>query len=161
MQLYGKKLTTDWVLDAEGRPTDDPQVAEVLLPFGGVKGSGFSIMMDIFSSVLPCGVATTHRQGEEFAGQQRAAHYVQAIDIAKFTDVAAFKGEMDRMIRTVRASRRKPGVERIYLPGEIEWLKKEAWNISGIPLHHRQVEDLQQIAAEVGINGQLATVHSA
>jgi ureidoglycolate dehydrogenase (NAD+) len=159
MQLYGKKLTMDWVLDADGRPTDDPQRAEVLLPFGGIKGSGFAMIMDVFSSVLPSGVATVHRKGDEFQGQQRATHYVQAIDIAKFTDLEAFKTEIDRMIRTVRTSRRKPGTEQIYLPGEIELLKKEAWSISGIPLHEKHVENLNQIAAEVGIYEQLATAH--
>lgn len=156
MRLYGKKLTMDWVLDADGNPTDDPHKAEVLLPFGGIKGSGLAIMMDVLASILPFGVATPHRQGEAFSGQQQGAHFVQAIDIAKFMNIDEFRAEVDRMITTIRSSGKRPGFDRIYLPGEIEWLKKEAWSKSGIPLHRKHVEGLETIAEEVGISRKLA-----
>lgn len=50
----GENIPTDWALDAEGRPTDDPAAAlgGVMLPMGGPKGSALSIMMDVFSGVL-------------------------------------------------------------------------------------------------------------
>jgi len=155
MRTYGKKLTMDWVLDEDGNPTDDPHKAEVLLPFGGVKGSGLAMMMDILASVLPFGVATPHRWGESYQGQQRGSHFVQAIDIAKFTDIDAFKAEIDQLSKTVRESRKRPGVEQIYMPGEIEWIKKEAWSKSGIPLHEQHVASLEDIAGEVGITRKL------
>ncbi len=56
------------------------------------------------------------------------------------------------MVQTVRNSRRKEGVARIYLPGEIEWLKKEAWNKSGIPLHRQHVAGLERVAEELGVS---------
>jgi LDH2 family malate/lactate/ureidoglycolate dehydrogenase len=157
MRMYGKKLTADWVLDEDGNPTDDPHEANVLLPFGGIKGSGLAIMMDVLASVLPFGVATPHRRGEEFQGQQQGAHFLQAIDISKFMNIDEFKAEIDRMIQTVRQSRKRPGVERIYLPGEIEWLKKEAWSKTGIPLHLKHVEGLEKVAGEVGITRKLVS----
>jgi ureidoglycolate dehydrogenase (NAD+) len=91
MRMYGKNLTMDWVLDEDGNPTDDPHKADVLLPFGGVKGSGLAMMMDILASVLPFDVATPHRTGESYQGQQRGSHFVQAIDISKFIDLDEFK----------------------------------------------------------------------
>jgi LDH2 family malate/lactate/ureidoglycolate dehydrogenase len=50
----GEKIPLDWALDAEGRPTDDPDAAlgGVMLPMGGPKGSALAIMMDVFSGVL-------------------------------------------------------------------------------------------------------------
>lgn len=50
----GEKIPLDWALDSEGRPTDDPDAAlgGVMQPMGGPKGSGLSIMMDLFSGVL-------------------------------------------------------------------------------------------------------------
>ena len=59
------------------------------------------------------------------------------------------------MIGTVRESRRRSDIDRIYLPGEIEWLKKEAWLKSGIPLHKVHVESLEEIAAELGVSEKL------
>jgi LDH2 family malate/lactate/ureidoglycolate dehydrogenase len=64
--MYDKKLTNDWVLDEDGNLTDDPHKADVLLPFGGVKGSGLAMMMYILASVLPFGVATPDRTGESY-----------------------------------------------------------------------------------------------
>ncbi len=157
MRMYGKKLTMDWVLDEDGNPTDDPHKAEVLLPFGGVKGSGLAMMMDILASVLPFGVATPHRTGESYQGQQRGSHFVQAIDISKFVDIDEFKAEIDQLTRTVRETRKLPGVERIFLPGEIEWLKKDAWSKAGIPLHVQHVESLEKVAEEVGVTHKLAS----
>ena len=50
----GEKIPLDWALDSEGRPTDDPDAAlgGVMQPMGGPKGSGLSLMMDLFSGVL-------------------------------------------------------------------------------------------------------------
>lgn len=157
-RLYGEKLTMDWVLDKEGNPTDDPHEAAVLLPFGGIKGSGLAMMMDVFASVLPFGVATPHRRGDEFDGQQQGAHFFQAIDISKFMNLDDFKAEMDRMIQTIRTSRKRPGFDRIYVPGEIEWLKKAAWRKTGIPIHKGHVEGLEKVATEVGIDRKMPTV---
>ena len=154
-QLYGKKLTMDWVLDENGQPTDDPEKAAVLLPFGGVKGSGLAIMNDILASVLPCGIATPHRRGDGFADQRRASHFFQAIDIRQFQDLESFKAEIDRLWLTVRDVRLRDGFERVYLPGEIEWLRKEAWSKSGIPMHRTHVASLDDIAEEVGISNRL------
>ena len=154
MRMYGKRLTRDWVLDRDGNPTDDPHKAHVLLPFGNVKGSGLAIIMDVFSSVLPFCLATPHRDGA-YAEQRDASHFFQAVDISKFTAVDEFKAEIDRMVRTVRGSRRRPDVDRIYLPGEIEWLKKKAWMKSGIPLHQKHVQSLEQIGEELGVSERL------
>ena len=43
---------------------------------------------------------------------------IVAIDIAAFGDVEAFKARVDTLVRDLRGSRRMPGVERIWLPGE-------------------------------------------
>ncbi len=82
-EMYGQRLTLDWALDREGRPTDDPAEAYAMLPFGGVKGSGMTLVMDVLSGVLPFGLATMHR-GEEYAGQRMASHFFYAVKIENF-----------------------------------------------------------------------------
>ena len=149
-RMYGQKLTMDWVLDKDGKPTDDPAEGYALLPFGGVKASGFTLVMDVLSGVLPFGISTITR-GSEYDGQKMASHFFQAISIEHFTPLDEFKADVDQMIRMVRESRRKEEVDRIYLPGEIEWLKKEAWQNTGIPLHHQHVGSLEKTAKDLGV----------
>ncbi len=150
MRLYGRKLDGEWVLDEDGQVTDDPGRAHVLMAPGGAKGSGLNVVMDVLSGILPFGLATVNRE-DEYQGQRQASHFFQAIKIETFCDVSDFKREVDRMIQTIRASRPKEGVDRIYVPGEIEWLKKAAWEKTGIPLHKTHVESLEKAAEELGV----------
>src|SRR5437588_571389 len=50
----GESIPLGYALDAQGHPTADPKAAlgGVVLPIGGYKGSGLSMMMDIFGGVL-------------------------------------------------------------------------------------------------------------
>src|SRR3546814_3439012 len=48
----------------------------------------------------------------------RVTQHFQAIDVAFFTPLEEFRSRMDAMIQSLRTSRRRPGVDRIYVPGE-------------------------------------------
>lgn len=155
MQMFGRRLDGEWIVDQEGNLTDNPEEGYALLPFGGLdgglKGSGISVIMDVLSGILPFGVATVNR-GEEYSGQWMASHFFYAIKIENFIPLETFTSEVDRMVQAIRNSKRREGVDRIYLPGEIEWLKKKAWSKSGIPLHRGHVDQLSVVSEELGIS---------
>ena len=50
----GTPLPDGWAIDAEGRPTTDPEaaLAGALLPFGGHKGSAISIMIELLGGIM-------------------------------------------------------------------------------------------------------------
>src|SRR5207237_21617 len=50
----GETIPLGYALDAQGKPTTDPKAAlgGVVLPIGGYKGSGLSMLMDIFGGVI-------------------------------------------------------------------------------------------------------------
>src|SRR5262249_11444176 len=50
----GESIPLGYALDAQGRPTTDPKAAVggVVLPIGGYKGSGLSMLMDILGGVI-------------------------------------------------------------------------------------------------------------
>ena len=50
----GEPLPEGWALDAEGRPTTDPEagLAGAMLPFGGHKGSAISTMIELLAGVM-------------------------------------------------------------------------------------------------------------
>jgi len=62
-----------------------------------------------------------------------------------------FTTTMDETIRTIRASKTAEGVERVYLPGEIEWLHRQKCLCEGIPLHKNHLESLANLAQELNV----------
>lgn len=50
----GKPLPEGWAIDAEGRPTTDPEAAlgGAMLPFGGHKGSAIGTMIELLAAVM-------------------------------------------------------------------------------------------------------------
>ena len=59
---------------------------------------------------------------------------IVAINLAAFGDVARFKREVDDLVRSIRDSKRLPGIERIWLPGEQSQAKRIAYARDGIPI---------------------------
>ena len=57
-QQEKRKIPTTWALDKHGVPTDDPNAAAhqgLIQPFGGYKGYGLSLLLDILTGVLSGG----------------------------------------------------------------------------------------------------------
>lgn len=48
----GISIPEGWALDGDGNPTTDPNLAKVLLPIGGPKGSGLALMFECLSSIM-------------------------------------------------------------------------------------------------------------
>lgn len=152
----GEKIPSDWALDAQGRPTENPAAAladgAVMQPMGGPKGSGLAIMMDVFSGVL---------SGSAFAGgvtgpydprkSADVGHFFVAIKPDLFMSLGEFKERMDHLYNTVVGSEKAAGVDRIYYPGEIEILREEQRRRDGIPFVAAEIEALNKEAQRVGI----------
>ncbi|KAI8721351.1 hypothetical protein NCS52_00582400 [Fusarium sp. LHS14.1] len=148
----GEKIPSDWALDSEGRPTDDPEAAlgGVMLPMGGPKGSALSIMMDVFSGVL---------SGSAFAGHVTnpydpskpadVGHFLVAIKPDLFMSLDEFRERMQYLYERVVGSEKAAGVERIYFPGEIEQLAQKEREERGIPLVQAEIDALNEEARKV------------
>ena len=58
-----KKIPITWALDKNGVPTDDPNAAAhqgLIQPFGGYKGYGLSLLIDVLTGVLSGGGFSSH-----------------------------------------------------------------------------------------------------
>lgn len=150
----GEKIPLDWALDAEGRPTDDPEAAlgGVMLPMGGPKGSALSIMMDVFSGVL---------SGSAFAGHVTnpydpskpadVGHFLVAIKPDLFMSLDDFRERMQYLYDRVVGSDKAAGVDRIFFPGEIEQLAQKEREEKGIPLVQAEIDALNEEARKIGV----------
>jgi LDH2 family malate/lactate/ureidoglycolate dehydrogenase len=85
--------------------------------------------------------------GEAGAGRHRQNSVVAAIDIGAFTDLAAYRVEVDRLIDGLRGLPRAAGVAEVLAPGEPEDRSTEERTRRGIPLPIGTVENLRSVAA--------------
>jgi L-2-hydroxycarboxylate dehydrogenase (NAD+) len=142
IELYareGKSLPPGWVVDLDGNAMTDPNKvlvelsrgAAALTPLGGIgeemgghKGYGFATVVELLSAGMQLGPFLKQLNGVE-AGKQvpiQLGHFFIAIDVAHFCDVAEFKKQTGDILRTLRASQKAKGAERIYTHGEKEYL---------------------------------------
>lgn len=150
----GEKIPLGWALDSEGRDTDDPAAAlgGVMLPMGGPKGSGLSIMMDVFSGVLSGSAFAGHVAGPYDPSRQAdVGHFVVAIKPDLFMSLEEFRERMHYLYNRVVGSDKAAGVDRIYFPGEIEQLTQKEREKSGIPLVQAEIDALNEEARKVSV----------
>jgi L-2-hydroxycarboxylate dehydrogenase (NAD+) len=76
---------------------------------------------------------------------------IAAINIAAFGDVGVFKASVDALVRDFRSSKRMPGVDRIFVPGEQSQETRARRMREGIPIAPALMLGLNKIAGELGI----------
>jgi LDH2 family malate/lactate/ureidoglycolate dehydrogenase len=154
-QQKGMRIPEGWVLDREGQPTTDPNVAidGLLAPIGGFKGAGLAMIMGILSSMLS-GASYGTELGSIEDGPIPGAdgHFVAAVHIASFEDVERFKSRVDAAIRQIHDCRLAPGFDRVYAPGELEAIRRVEYREKGIPLNRVPLADMRKTAEQLRID---------
>ena len=151
-----------WAVDKAGAPVTDPKkyAAEgALLPLGGLpqtgafKGFGLSVMVDILCSILGGSVSISELLTQPDT-VLRANHFFGALKIDGFMQADDFAGAMAAMVKVYHDLPKAPGVERIYLAGEVEH-EIEKQRRQGIPLDPQVIASLRELAAELGVECDL------
>jgi LDH2 family malate/lactate/ureidoglycolate dehydrogenase len=137
-----------WATDAQGNKTTDPHVAslEHLQWFGGYKGFGIAMMVEVLSGVLlNSSFGRTELTEADAHGKARVAkgYLFVALDIERFIPLDLFRSHMDTLVRDIRSVERANGVDRIYVPGEIEHLRRAERLRDGVPLDPALVAELE------------------
>jgi LDH2 family malate/lactate/ureidoglycolate dehydrogenase len=161
--LYRKKnqeIPDWWATDADGNKTTDPHVASLdhLQWFGGYKGYGMAMMVELLSGcLLSSSFGHTELTEGVAHGKARVAkgYLFIVIDIARFTPLETFKGYVDALVADIRSGERAAGVDRLYVPGEIEHLRKAERMATGLPLDAALVDELESLGQPLGL-GALA-----
>lgn len=114
------------------------------------------LMVDVLVGVLLRGAwgSRVHSVNQDFEHPQDCGHFFFALSIEHFGTAETFGNEIEVLIKRVRSSRRAPGTDRIYVPGEIEWNKAEKYSREGIPLEANILVNLTRTAAELGVSAE-------
>ncbi len=152
----GKLIPVGWVIDIEGRPTTDPEAflaGGALTPMAGHKGYGLAILIETLSAILT-GAAITRQVVSWIVGNPsvptgHGAAFI-AVNIAAMMPIGEFKRRVNAMARELRESPRAEGTDRVYLPGEIEWERRNKALVEGIILPDDVRLSLESLAQELG-----------
>ncbi|MBT2686721.1 Ldh family oxidoreductase [Bacillus sp. ISL-47] len=142
-----------WAITEDGNDTTNAEEAlkGFLLPFGA-KGSGLGMMVDIMS-----GVMTGALFGEDIPlmydgdSPQQLGHLFIVINISHFIELETFKERMDERIRQTIESPPAQGFERVFMPGDIEQLKKEAAQSEGLNISEAVYSELKKLGEDHGL----------
>jgi LDH2 family malate/lactate/ureidoglycolate dehydrogenase len=154
-QQKGLAIPPDWAYDAEGRPTTDPAVAltGLLQPIGGYKGTGLALAFGMMAALLAgahYGIELGNIHDGPIPGGD--GHLFIALKVAAFEDPGRFTRRVDGIIRQLRESRRAPGVERLYSPGELEAETAARHERDGIPLNKVTLGGIVDAASQLGVD---------
>jgi len=156
----GKPIPEGWAIDKEGNVTievEDVFNGGALLPlggfgelFGGHKGYGLSVMVDILAGILSGGTWSKHVKNTSDKGSN-VCHFFMAINIEAFVPLEEFEEKMSRMIEELKSSRKHRDFERIWIHGEKGFLTEETRLKIGIPIYKKVLEELNEIADSLKI----------
>jgi LDH2 family malate/lactate/ureidoglycolate dehydrogenase len=154
----GKEIPVHWLLDENAKPTTDPALfshAASLTPLGGYKGYGIAFMIEVLAAVLTGASINWQVLSWTFSDPARPTGHGAAfiaINIEAFLPVVQFNQRMDHVIQHIHASERVEGADRIYLPGEIEWERREKALTEGIDLPDDVVASLRGLADDLNLD---------
>ena len=114
-----------WAIDPEGYPTTDAEqaLAGAVLPFGGPKGSAISFIIDVLCGVLTgasFASAPEHARGSRDRTERRTRASPRSEPICSFSDSAVQEADGCHPENAEERRLRRPGTERVLVPGEIE-----------------------------------------
>lgn len=147
----GRPIPAGWALDAQGKPTTDAREAKTVLPIAGPKGYGLAVMIEMFSALLAKAAYGSGIGSPNKGEQENTGFAMILIDPERFMPLHEFKASVDAYIRSLKASRRAPGVEEILLPGELEFKRLRETMETGYPVTEALQTELLGYAVQGGL----------
>lgn len=168
-QRANKAIPDGWVQDANGQQSLDPNELKnggSLLPLGSDKdhgshkGYGLSATVDILSAVLsganygpwvPPFVAFLEPPTDPVG--EGIGHFLGAMRVDGFRPAADFKSHLDNWIARFKNAKTVDPTKKVIVPGEPEHDFEQERKLSGIPIIDVVVNDLNELAAKLEIEG--------
>jgi LDH2 family malate/lactate/ureidoglycolate dehydrogenase len=146
----GQSIPETWATDRDGKPTTDPKAAldGFLLPFGGYKGYGLALIVDLLAGVLSGAAYLEHVNSwlDDPDKPGNLGHFFLLIDTRALgsTDwLAQRMADFDAIIHGTAPA--DPAVA-VRVPGEIELDRMEKHRREGVHVDASLVARLQAIA---------------
>lgn len=153
----GKEIPDNWIIDADGQPTTDgslyPENA-ALAPMSGHKGYGLALLMESLAGVLSGANLTWNVKAWISDDPSEPTHHgagFLAFNIGVMQDINDFLDRVDGLIDEIHSAPKIEGVDRLYVPGEMEWERRDVARKNGITLPSDVVLSLKQMTQKIGL----------
>jgi LDH2 family malate/lactate/ureidoglycolate dehydrogenase len=154
-RIAGQKCPDGWLVDAEGRPTNDPHTLYgnppgSILPMGGdqaYKGFGLGLMVEIFTGALSGGPCIR----EVPITQVGNCVFMLLLDPQHFAGADHLRCEVEGLAEFVTGCPRIDGVQEILLPGDPERRTLAKRSKDGIPLDDGNWNELVKLAQRLAV----------
>jgi LDH2 family malate/lactate/ureidoglycolate dehydrogenase len=150
----GETLAEGFVMDRDGRPITDPREAMhgLMLPIGGYKGFGLSLVFSLMGSALNgMGTGRDTANIDDVGAAGNTGQTIMALNVAAFGEVGDFKRRVDKVARDIRTSKPMPGVAEVRYPGLHGHRTAAARAASGVPIDTSLAASLDKLAQSLGI----------
>ena len=147
----GQSIPAEWAKDYDGNTTTDPSKAFSLSPIAGHKGYGLAVMVDVLSTMLSKACYGTDIGLFSKLEKENTGFCLILIDPSKFMPIEEFKTNIDRYVRMMKESRKAPGVQEIFLPGEIEFNKFKQIKETGFEISAALEAELTTLSINLGV----------
>lgn len=167
MHKLGKKAVDGFVQDAEGAPSNDPNIITeggAILPLGGDRDHGshkgycMSAIVDLLSSVLSGAnfgpfvpPQVSYLKVKDNLPGKGLGHFFGAMRIDAFQEADDFKNYMDLWIKTFRDAKPMDGEEKVLIPGDPEREMEKITQAEGISIIDSVKEDMDNLFMELGL----------
>lgn len=164
----GQQIPDEWLVDPEGRPTNDPAdlyAGGALLPLGGSiaghKGYSLGLMSALLGAMgmindpdpTPVG-ANVQVTGEKPPVREGATHwlagvFILVVDPAAFGDAEEYAAEVEHLRLAARGAAGSP--EAPVFPGELEVRSRQRVLAEGLIIPGRTVDELAEVGRRFSV----------
>lgn len=150
----GEKFAEEWLLDAQGMPTNDPGVFNqkppgTILPIGGLsyghKGFGLGLMVEALTGGLSGFGRADPKEG------WGATINITLYDPDAFGGKQDFLRQMDQLADSCLENPPRPGVSKVRLPGHAGLAARAEQLVMGVRLHPTLLPALAPFAERFGL----------
>jgi LDH2 family malate/lactate/ureidoglycolate dehydrogenase len=143
----GEQVAPGLLVDRDGHPSTEPAdfyAGGALLPFGGHKDYGISVMIELVAGALS-GMGPS--VSAEYLG--RNGTLLMALAIGHFVPVDQFTAQAEVLSDKIKATPTAEGFEEVLVPGEPEMRARRQRLAAGISLPEQTWQDIQALASEL------------
>jgi uncharacterized oxidoreductase len=150
----GKRMAAGNLIDAQGAPTDDPEVMfrdprGSLLPFGAHKGYALAVLTELLAGAMSGG-GTLQPENPRRGGTINNMFSV-LVDPARLAGVDWMRREVDGFVGYVKGSPPADPASPVLVPGDPERHSREARLRAGIPLDATTWDEVVTAGEAMGV----------
>ena len=151
----GHHVPESCIIDAQGNPTTDPEQyfanpPGAILPFGGHKGYGLSVLVEILAGALTGNGCSQRRNSQLEQGMLSIF-----LDPQRFGTPSSFENEVQQFVEYIKSSALAAEADEILVPGDIESRNRAQRNDQGIEIDTTTWEQLVAEARRLGVDKSL------